>query len=119
MQYYHGIESIIFQCDRNGLRKNEQYLLKKMDGTYSTEKNIETTLLKVYIDKYIIDGQEKYICKPSTDKSDLECFEIQFEDIVEFKGVHFVAAKTILSYLYRANLEGGIAEKIKFYFQHY
>ena len=39
MQYYLGIESIIFQCDRKGLRKNEQYLLKKMDGTYSTEKN--------------------------------------------------------------------------------
>ena len=119
MQYYLGIESIIFQCDRKGLRKNEQYLLKKMDGTYSTEKNIETTLLKVYIDKYIIDGQDKYICTPSANNSDSECFEIQIEDIVEFKGVNFVSAKTILSYLYRANLERGMADKIKYYFQYY
>ena len=117
MQYYHGIESIVFQCDSKGQNKNEKYLLKKMDGTYSTSTNIEICLLKVHIKKYIIDGQEKFICTPSADYS--ECFEIQFNDIVEFKGVSFVSAKTILSYLYKANLEGGMADKIKYYFQYY
>ena len=119
MQYYHGIETIVFQCDSKGLNKNEKYLLKKMDGTYSTSTNIEICLLKVHIKKYIIDGQEKFICTPSANNSDSECFEIQFDDIVEFKGVNFVSAKTILSYLYRANLEGGMADKIKYYFQYY
>ena len=119
MQYYHGIETIVLQCDKKGQKKNEQYLLKKLDGSYSTEKNIETCLLKVYIKKYIIDGKEKFICTPSADNSNAECFEIQFEDIVELKGVNFVSAKTILSYLYRANLEGGMADKIKYYFQYY
>jgi len=119
MQYYHGIETIVLQCDSKGLNKKEKYLLKKMDGTYSTSTNIEICLLKVHIKKYIIDGQEKFICTPSANNSDSECFEIQFDDIVEFKGVSFVSAKTILSYLYRANLEGGIADKIKYYFQYY
>ena len=119
MQYYLGIESIVFQCTRKGHRKHEKYLLKKIDGTYSTEKNIETCFLKVYIDKYIIDGEDKYICRPAADNSDTECFEIEFEDIVEFKGVNFVSAKTILSYLYKANLDDGMAQKIKYYFDHY
>jgi methyltransferase-like protein len=119
MQYYHGIETIVLQCDSKGLNKKEKYLLKKMDGTYSTSTNIEICLLKVHIKKYIIDGQEKFICTPSANNSDSECFEIQIDDIVEFKGVNFVSAKTILSYLYRAKLEGGMADKIKYYFQYY
>ncbi len=116
MQHYHGIETIVFQCGKNLRNKDERYLLKKLDGTYSTEKNIETCLLKVYIDKYIIDGEEIYICTPSAHKGDPECFQIEFEDIVELKGVNFVPAKTILSYLYKADLKGGMADKIKHYF---
>lgn len=115
MQHYHGFETIVFHRGKAVL--DDRLLLKKMDNTYSTEKNIETCLLKVYIDKYIIDGEEIYICSPDgAHKGDPECFQIDFEDIVELKGVNFVPAKTILSYLYKADLKGKMADKIKHYF---
>ena len=114
MNYYQGIETIILNRNRRGHALDEIEVLKNLDGTYSTDTCLEKTYFKVFITKYVIDGEEHYVCTPGRD-SNPECFEIEFDDIVELNGVSFLSAKKILSYTYDLNREG-IYREIKQYF---
>jgi hypothetical protein len=116
MNYFERIETIVLSRCQNGLVLEELKVLKKMDGTYSTEKCFETTLFKVIIRKYTVDGLALYICTPERE-SNPECFQIEFKDIVELNGISFVSAEKILSYLYKVGLEKGFGREIKHYFK--
>jgi len=121
MKYYLGIETLNLGMDHLGRPLVEQSVLKNLDGTYSTDNNIENCFLKVHIIKYIIDGNETYICIPSGNKDAAERFEIDFDDIVQFKAggvdMDFVAAEKILSYSALVGIKGGTNKKIKEYFK--
>ena len=64
MKYYEGIKTIVLNRSRHGALYDEKKVLKNLDGTYSTDKCLEKTYLKVFIEKYIIDDEEYYVCTP-------------------------------------------------------
>jgi len=117
MKYYEGIETIVLNRSRHGALYDEIKVLKNLDGTYSTDTCLEKTYLKVFLEKYVIDGEEHYVCTPGRE-SNPECFEIEFDDIVELNGVSFLSAQKILNYLCDINREG-IYREISQYFNLY
>ena len=117
MKYYQGIATIVLNRSRNGALYKEKKVLKNLDGTYSTDKCLEKTYFKVFIEKYVIDGEEHYVGTPGRE-SNPECFEIEFDDIVELNGVSFLSAQKILNYLQDINRDG-IYREISLYFNLY
>ncbi len=99
MKLYQGLQVIYTCINPENYETKKHTLLYNLNGTYSSNKQINGSYFEVDIKKYIIDNKTIAICRP--DLNSTMCFEIKFDNVYlnEHDNKYYVSVENILKYL--------------------